>query len=105
MIIENEEYSEIIDCFCGSPSVAIQFRKKSNKPVLASDHLECLITTLKAVQNGYVPPTNVSQEEFDELKQQDDNPLKTFVHLNSGLSGRLLRHGFSDRPPVLFQNR
>jgi hypothetical protein len=25
--VEDEEYTEIIDCFCGSGSVSIQFRK------------------------------------------------------------------------------
>ena len=89
---ENRKYHKIIDCFCGSGSVSIEFHKQTDVPVFASDHFRCLIVTLLALQNGWVPPSSVTKKEFEDLKTQEDNPLKSLVHVFSSTSGCLFKN-------------
>ena len=104
-----DKYDQIVDCFCGTGSVSIEFHKQmmcqrhkqpqwggSDKPVFGTDKLKCMITTLQAVQNGYVPPSTTTKEEFDECKFQDENPLKAFLHVLCGRSGRVAEREFHD---------
>ena len=53
--VDPDKYDRIIDCFCGTGSVSIEFHKQRlDKPVFGTDKLKCMITTLQAVQNGYI---------------------------------------------------
>jgi site-specific DNA-adenine methylase len=94
--VDPSKYDIIIDCFCGTSSVAIEFNKQCHKTVYASDKLKCMITTLQAVQNGYVPPSKITKEEFDRVRFEDDNPLKSFVHVLCNRSGRLEERNFHE---------
>ena len=53
--VDPDKYDRIIDCFCGTGFVSIEFHKqRPDKPVFGTDKLKCMITTLQAVQNGYI---------------------------------------------------
>jgi len=92
---DTNEYDTVIDAFCGTGSISIQFKKQSpSKIVIGSDKQKCIITTLQAVQNGYIPPSTTTKAEFDEVKFQDNNPLKSFLHILCNRSGRLEERNF-----------
>jgi DNA adenine methylase len=93
---DTDEYDAIIDCFCGTGSISIQFKKQSDKIVMASDKLKCMITTLQAVQNGYIPPSTTTKAEYDKVRFEDDNPLKSFLHILCNRSGRIAEREFHE---------
>ena len=97
---ENKKYHKIIDCFCGSGSVSIEFHKQTDVLVFASDHFRCLIVTLLALQDGWVPPTSVTKKEFEDLKTQEDNPLKSLVHVFSSTFGCLFKNRQKQRANI-----
>ena len=99
---ENKKYHKIIDCFCGSGSVSIEFHKQTDVPVFASDHFRCLIVTLLALQNGWVPPSSVTKKEFKDLKTQEDNPVKSLVHVFSSTFGCLFKNRQKQRANITF---
>ncbi len=68
----------IEDRFCGALSVAAAIK---HRPLICSDANAALICTLRAVQGGWVPPLDLSEEAYRELKQRNDSsdPLTAFA--------------------------
>lgn len=54
------------DAFCGGLSVSVALSEKG--PVLSSDANESLINLYNAVKTGWVPPTEVTREEYHVAK-------------------------------------
>ena len=59
-------------------------------PRVASDVNPCLITMWKAIQSGWEPPHEVSEEEYSRLKviKDPDDPLTAFVGFGCSFGGR-----------------
>lgn len=72
--------------FCGACSVT----PKVQAPVrIASDVHEDLILMWKALQGGWTPPDNVTEEDYDQLKASDDpSPLRAFVGFGCSYGGK-----------------
>jgi DNA adenine methylase len=73
-----------VDAFCGSCNVV----SKVQAPVrIANDLHKELITLHKAVQQGWIPPDSISEEEYQLAKAQDDY-LKAFVGFGCSFAGK-----------------
>lgn len=85
---------QVIDCFCGTGSVSWQLAKKLNIPITASDHFQTMITTLQAIKNGWLPPTSITEKDFEDLKSNPSDPLHALVHISCSYQGRYLTDPF-----------
>jgi len=67
----------IVEPFCGALSVTA----KLGNVAIASDICKPLITTLRAVQSGWIPPDYVSREGYARYKAapDPDDPMTAFV--------------------------
>lgn len=75
----------IWDAFCGGLSVAGALGGE----VHASDTHAALINLYRAVQDGWMPPAEVSREEYESAKLlPDTNPLKAFCGFGCSFGGR-----------------
>jgi DNA adenine methylase len=56
----------------------------------ANDNNEYLINMWRAVQDGWIPPNNISEEEYQKIKNNPDpeNPLYAFVAIGCSYSGK-----------------
>ena len=64
--------------------------------VFAGDAHEDLILMWKALQQGWIPPEQVSREEYDELRTSSPSALRGFVGFGSSFSGKWFG-GYVDR--------
>ena len=73
-----------VDLFCGSCNI-ISAIKAPNR--IANDLHKELIALHKAVQQGWVPPSSVSELEYKEIKNSNEVPdyLKAFVGFGCSL--------------------
>ena len=76
-----------VDLFCGSCNI-ISAIKAPNR--IANDLHKELIALHKAVQQGWVPPSSVSELEYKEIKNSNEVPdyLKAFVGFGCSFAGR-----------------
>ena len=78
-----------VDLFCGSCNVVSKI--KADKRIANDLHTE-LIDMHIAVQQGWVPPVSVSEEEYREAKNSKDgavpNHLKAFIGFGCSFAGR-----------------
>lgn len=73
--------------FCGGLSVSVQLAKYG--PGLVSDACLPLISLYRAVRDGWVPPTSVSESEYHDARSlPDSNPLKAFVGFGCSFGGK-----------------
>lgn len=68
----------IEDRFCGGLSVAAAIK---HRPLRVADANAALVCTLRAVQDGWVPPESLSEAEYATLKARRDpaDPLTAFA--------------------------
>lgn len=82
-----KEGQAFVDLFCGSCNVV----SKIKAPVrIANDLHKELITLHKAVQEGWIPPSSISELEYKEIKNSNEVPdyLKAFVGFGCSFSGK-----------------
>ncbi len=70
--------------FCGAAHV---LSKMSGRRV-ASDLSEDLILLWQAIQNGWIPPDSVSEEEYQRLKTSSPSALRGFAGYGLSFSGK-----------------
>ncbi len=87
-IDEHRQPGQLVwDAFCGGLSMSVALSKKG--PVLASDACAPLIALYKAVQEGWDPPTEVSEEQYELAKYlPDSDPIKAFCAFGCSFSGK-----------------
>lgn len=75
-----------VEPFCGGCWVT----QGMNGERYAADANEALITLYKALQQGWVPPSEVSQEIYDSYKSKQDSsdPMTAFVGLGCSFGGK-----------------
>lgn len=73
-----------VDLFCGSCNI-ISAIKAPNR--IANDLHKELIALHKAVQQGWVPPSVVTEEAYKQAKQAEDH-LKAFIGFGCSFSGK-----------------
>ena len=54
----------------------------------AYDKHKELITMYKALQNGWIPPTTITKEEYDNIRYDGSDELKAFVGFGCSFSGK-----------------
>ena len=82
-----KEGQAFVDLFCGSCNVV----SKIKAPVrIANDLHKELIALHKAVQEGWIPPSSISELEYKEIKNSNEVPdyLKAFVGFGCSFSGK-----------------
>lgn len=87
----NEQLKEgqpFVDLFCGSCNVMINI--EGDRPKIANDKHKYLITMWKELQNGWLPPKNLTQEEYQYIKEnKDEKPYLTgFVGFGCSFAGK-----------------
>lgn len=58
-----------IEPFCGSASII----QEVDDPRIAADNNYYLIELLRTVQNGWIPPDNVTEEKYISIKNNHDD--------------------------------
>lgn len=81
-----KEYDAYIEPFCGSCAVL----EKISKNRIACDSNEYIIEMYKAIQDGWSPPSLVSEEEYRYIKQNKnvDKALTGFVGIGCSFAGK-----------------
>ena len=76
----------IEDRFCGALSVAAAIK---HRPLRVADANAALVCTLRAVQDGWVPPESLSEAEYAVLKATRDptDPLTAFAAAGCSFGG------------------
>jgi DNA adenine methylase len=73
--------------FCGGLSVTVALSKAG--PVWATDANPALISLYQAVQNGWQPPSELSEEAYHAAKLlPDSDPLKAFAGFGCAFGGK-----------------
>lgn len=82
--LENTKY--FFEPFVGGANIVILMGGKR----YASDKNEYIIETYKAIQDGWIPPKNISKEEYDYVKNnKDENKALTgFVGIGCSYAGK-----------------
>lgn len=83
-----KEGQPFVDLFCGSCNVISKI--DSNRVRIANDKHEYLIAMWKALQQGWVPPTEVSEEMYYRVKANldADKALSGFVGFGCSFAGK-----------------
>lgn len=74
--INKNKYNAYVEPFCGMCSVGLQVQ---SLPRYFFDASEDVICYLQALQNGWLPPNELSEEEYNVLKNAECSPLRTFA--------------------------
>lgn len=76
-----------VDLFCGACNVVERITTASSR--MANDNNPYLIALLKAIQDGYEPPTHVTREQYNYVMSHlDENPaLSGFIGIGCSFSG------------------
>ena len=84
--VKDEKIIGYCEPFCGMLSI---YHHMVNKDIdyLAGDLSENIVLFWKAVQNGWEPPTKVSEEEYNFYKKSKNSAMKCFVGHQYGFSG------------------
>ena len=76
-----------VDLFCGACNVVEKITTASSK--MANDNNPYLVELLKAVQNGWEPPTRVTREQYNYVMSHldENSALSGFVGIGCSFSG------------------
>ena len=84
-----KEEQTFVDLFCGSCNVIEKI--KGNRIRIANDKHKYLIEMWKAIQNGWIPPSEVSEKEYYDIKKgikKVEPYLKGFVGFGCSYAGK-----------------
>ena len=86
--LQLKDNQPFVDLFCGSCNVITKI--DDNRLRIANDKHKYLIDMWKALQNGWLPPDNISREEYNLIKEnKDDKPYLTgFVGFGCSFAGK-----------------
>jgi hypothetical protein len=101
MTENNMEYDCVVECFTGIGGLTLPLNTliPPHIPFISSDKDKGVIGFLKAVQNGWSPPTcEISREEFDYLKstKEEKTPMHVVVGHGSCFNGKYFADHFQD---------
>ena len=78
-----------VSLFCGA--VNVESKVKGFDRIICNDNHEYLIALLQAVQQGYIPPDNISEEQYKNIRNNKDKypkELVGFVGFGCSFGGR-----------------
>lgn len=74
--------------FCGGLAVTVELAK-TRRIVVATDKHPALVSTWRACQSGWTPPTTVDRETYEACKAlPDTDPMKGFVGFGASFGGK-----------------
>lgn len=73
-----------VEPFCGGLNITCLMGDN----VIANDKNFELIEMYKALQNGWLPPENVTEEDYENAKTTNDHKLKAFIGIGCSYSGK-----------------
>ena len=78
-IINNKAEGDktFVSLFCGA--VNVESKVKGFDRIICNDNHEYLIALLQAVQQGYIPPDNISEEQYKHIRNNKDKYPKELV--------------------------
>jgi DNA adenine methylase len=79
------ESERFVDAFCGSCNIVSGIQGVER---VANDAHKELITMWIALQNGWLPPEDVSEEDYHRIKEYGSDELKAFVGFGCSFSGK-----------------
>lgn len=87
LIPHTHTYNTYIEPFCGACNVASKIHIKNK---ILNDKHPYLIAMFKALQKGWIPPTEVSEKEYQYIKQNqdEDKALAGFVGFACSFAGK-----------------
>lgn len=98
---ERESNGALVSLFCGACSVESKLAPYFDK-VICNDKHDYLISLYKAMQNGYIPPDYITEEEYNSVKNNIDKYPKEyvgFVGFGSSFGGKWFgSYGRSKKP-------
>jgi DNA adenine methylase len=87
ILANRQEDQWYVEPFCGGCNLIDKIPQGIGR--LANDVHVSLISLLKALQDGWQPPTEVSEKDYaNARKLEDTNPLKGFIGFCSSYSGK-----------------
>ena len=78
-----------VSLFCGA--VNVESKVKGFDRIICNDNHEYLVALLQAVQQGYIPPDNISEEQYKHIRNNKDKypkELVGFVGFGCSFGGR-----------------
>ena len=88
IITLNREGRDILEPFCGACWATSEMVKLNpDAKVYASDFLPDLVMMWQELQKGWLPPTEVSEEEFKRLKIEEPSALRAFAGFACSFAG------------------
>lgn len=75
-----------IDAFCGSCNVVSKVDSKRYR--VANDYHYELIAMWRAFQNGWIPPVDISEDDYKHIKVSGSPEMKSFVGFGCSYSGK-----------------
>lgn len=83
-----EDEQPFVDLFCGSCNVMTKI--DTNRLRIANDKHKYLISMWNELQNGWIPPIELSRREYKQIREnKDDNPhLAGFVGFGCSFAGK-----------------
>lgn len=80
-----------VDAFCGSCNIISNIRNDVIK--MANDKNEYLVAMWKALQNGWVPPNNVTEDYYKYIREsqantEEERATKSFVGFGCSFAGK-----------------
>ena len=83
-----QDEQPFVDLFCGSCNIISKI--KGNRTKIANDKHRYLINMWKELQNGWIPPQQISREEYIYIKENKDNKphLTGFVGFGCSFAGK-----------------
>ena len=97
-----EDKLTLVSLFCGGLSVEVKLSQYFDK-IICNDKQEYLIELYKALQEGWVPPDEITEEDYKYIKghKDEDKALTAFVGFGCSFGGKWFggygRHGVKDK--------
>lgn len=84
----HRENLTLVSLFCGACN--IESKVEGYTRIICNDNQKYLIALFKALQNGYIPPDYVSEEDYKYIREhKDENPALTgFVGFGCSFGGK-----------------
>ena len=83
-----KEEQTFVDLFCGSCNIIEKI--EPNRIRIANDKHKYLIEMWKALQNGWIPPNDISEEEYKYIRENknENMALTSFVGFGCSFAGK-----------------
>ena len=83
-----DKHTDYYEPFVGSGAIAECMADKIDAPMLLSDLSLDLILMYMALKDGWMPPENITESEYQELRVSEPSPLRGFAGYGASYGGK-----------------